>query len=59
MQYTYQDYLEVKEKNSETDLIQFVANAIDSHKRSDEYERTSISGTATERSWSFRSCFIR
>lgn len=38
MQYTYQDYLEVKEKNSETDLIQFVANAINSHKRSDDYE---------------------
>ena len=42
MQYTYQDYLEVKEKNSETDLIQFVANAIDSHKRSDEYEMAVI-----------------
>lgn len=38
MQYTYQDYLEVKERNSETDLIQFVMNAINSHKRSDEYE---------------------
>lgn len=42
MQYTYQDYLEIKEKNSETDLIQFVANAIDSHKRSDEYEMAVI-----------------
>ena len=38
MQYTYQDYLEVKERNNENDLIQFVMNAINSHKRSDEYE---------------------
>lgn len=42
MQYTYQDYLEVKERNSETDLIQFVMNAINSHKRSDEYEQAVI-----------------
>lgn len=42
MQYTYQDYLEVKERNSETDLIQFVMNAINSHKRSDEYEHAVV-----------------
>ena len=38
MQYTYQDYLEVKDTGSEAQLIQFVMNAINSHKRSDEYE---------------------
>lgn len=38
MQYTYQDYLEIKERNNENDLIQFVMNAINSHKRSDEYK---------------------
>lgn len=42
MQYTYQDYLEVKERNNESDLIQFVANVINSHKRSDEYEQAVI-----------------
>lgn len=38
MQYTYQDYLEVLETGSETQLIQFVQNVINAHKRSDEYE---------------------
>lgn len=38
MQYTYQDYLEVKDTGSEAQLIQFVMNAINSHKRSDEYK---------------------
>lgn len=38
MEYTYQDYLEVLETNSETQLIQFVLNAIQEHKRSDKYE---------------------
>lgn len=38
MQYTYQDYLEVKDTGSESQLIQFVMNAINSHKRSDEYK---------------------
>ena len=42
MQYTYQDYLEVKERNNENDLIQFVMNAINSHKKSDEYEQAVI-----------------
>ena len=42
MQYTYQDYLEVKERNNESDLIQFVMNVINSHKRSDEYEQAVI-----------------
>ena len=42
MQYTYQDYLEVKERNNENDLIQFVMNAINSHKRSDKYEQAVI-----------------
>lgn len=42
MQYTYQDYLEVKERNNENDLIQFVLNVINSHKRSDEYETAVI-----------------
>ena len=42
MQYTYQDYLEIKERNNENDLIQFVMNAINSHKRSDEYEQAVI-----------------
>ena len=38
MEYTYQDYLEVLETNSETQLIQFVLNAIQEHKRSEKYE---------------------
>ena len=38
MQYTYQDYLEVLETGSETQLIQFVQNVINAHKRSEEYE---------------------
>lgn len=38
MQYTYQDYLEVRDTGSELQLIQFVMNAINSHKRSDEYK---------------------
>ena len=38
MEYTYQDYLEVLETNSETQLIQFVLNAIHEHKRSEKYE---------------------
>lgn len=38
MQYTYQDYLEVMETGSETQLIEFVMNVIKSHQRSDEYE---------------------
>ncbi len=42
MQYTYQDYLEVKERNSEADLIQFVTNVIKSHKRSDEYKNAVV-----------------
>lgn len=42
MQYTYQDYLEVKERNNENDLIQFVMNVINSHKRSEEYEQAVI-----------------
>lgn len=42
MQYTYQDYLEIKERNNENDLIQFVMNVINSHKRSDEYEQAVI-----------------
>lgn len=42
MQYTYQDYLEIKERNNENDLIQFVLNAINSHKRSDKYEQAVI-----------------
>lgn len=42
MQYTYQDYLEVKDTGSEAQLIQFVMNAINSHKRSDEYKNAVI-----------------
>lgn len=42
MQYTYQDYLEIKERNNENDLIQFVMNAINSHKRSDEYKNAVV-----------------
>ena len=42
MEYTYQDYLEVLETNSETQLIQFVLNAIHEHKRSDKYEMAVI-----------------
>lgn len=42
MQYTYQDYLEIKESNNEGDLIQFVRNVIYAHKRSDEYETAEI-----------------
>lgn len=42
MQYTYQDYLEVKERNNENDMIQFIMNVINSHKRSDEYEQAVI-----------------
>lgn len=38
MRYTYQDYLEVLDTGSETQLIQFVLNAINNHKQSDEYE---------------------
>lgn len=38
MQYTYQDYLEVLGTGSETQLIQFVQNVINAHKRSEEYE---------------------
>ena len=38
MRYTYQDYLEVLETGSETQLIQFVLNAINNHKKSDEYK---------------------
>ena len=42
MEYTYQDYLEVLETNSETQLIQFVLNAIHEHKRSEKYEMAVI-----------------
>lgn len=42
MQYTYQDYLEVKDTGSESQLIQFVMNAINSHKRSDEYKNAVV-----------------
>lgn len=42
MQYTYQDYLEVKDTGSEAQLIQFVMNAINSHKRSDEYKNAVV-----------------
>lgn len=42
MQYTYQDYLEVMETGSETQLIEFVMNVIKSHQRSDEYETAVI-----------------
>lgn len=42
MQYTYQDYLEVKDTGSESKLIQFVMNAINSHKRSDEYKNAVV-----------------
>lgn len=38
MRYTYQDYLDVLDTGSETQLIQFVLNAINSHKQSDEYQ---------------------
>ena len=42
MEYTYQDYLEVLETKSETQLIQFVLNAIYEHKRSEKYEMAVI-----------------
>lgn len=42
MQYTYQDYLEVRDTGSEAQLIQFVMNAINSHKRSDEYKNAVV-----------------
>lgn len=42
MQYTYQDYLEVRDTGSESQLIQFVMNAINSHKRSDEYKNAVV-----------------
>ena len=42
MEYTYQDYLEVLETNSETQLIQFVLNAVHEHKRSEKYEMAVI-----------------
>lgn len=42
MQYTYQDYLEIKDTGSESQLIQFVMNAINSHKRSDEYKNAVV-----------------
>lgn len=42
MEYTYQDYLEVLETNSETQLIQFVQNAIQEHKRSNDYQTAVI-----------------
>lgn len=42
MQYTYQDYLEIKDTGSEAQLIQFVMNAINSHKRSDEYKNAVV-----------------
>lgn len=42
MRYTYQDYLEVKETGSETQMIQFVMNAITNHKQSEEYETAVI-----------------
>lgn len=38
MLYTYQDYLEVLETGSDTQLIQFVYNAIQNHKNSDKRE---------------------
>lgn len=38
MRYTYQDYLEVLETGSETQMIQFVQNVITNHKNSDEYK---------------------
>ena len=42
MQYTYQDYLEVRDTGSELQLIQFVMNVINSHKRSDEYKNAVV-----------------
>lgn len=42
MQYTYQDYMEVAEKNSETELIKFVLDAIQEHKRSDDFKTAVI-----------------
>lgn len=42
MQYTYQDYLEVKDTGSESQLIQFVMNVINSHKRSEEYKNAVV-----------------
>lgn len=42
MQYTYQDYQEVLEKNSDEQLMQFVMNVITNHKHSDEYETAVI-----------------
>lgn len=42
MRYTYQDYLEVKESGSETEMIQFVLNVINNHKKSDEYKTAEL-----------------
>ncbi len=42
MRYTYQDYLEVLETNSDAQLIQFVLNAINNHKNSEEYKTAVI-----------------
>lgn len=38
MRYTYQDYLDVLDTGSDTQMIQFVLNAINNHKNSDEYK---------------------